>query len=189
MRGTKPLEKIDPDLAVELYRHGAFGRYAPPAQLGPRFIPMQSCNATLPHRERMKRIAILARHRRLCQQGQRTKEIRVRMALGASSWLVRRGVLSRTLRLALAGVTLGTFGSFVMSRWIQSLRFGTTAVDPAVFSGVSLLLVWWRWLPLMFPLDEPLASIRCRRCALNSARSHLENLQSPNLLTIAPLGH
>jgi predicted permease len=71
---------------------------------------------------------------------QRTKEIGVRMALGASSWLVRRGVLSRTLRLALAGVILGTLGSFLMSRWIESLLFGTTAANPAVFSGVSLLL-------------------------------------------------
>jgi len=71
---------------------------------------------------------------------QRTKEIGVRMALGASSWLVRRGVLSRTLRLALTGVTLGTLGSFLMSRWIQSLLFGTSAANPAVFSGVSLLL-------------------------------------------------
>lgn len=71
---------------------------------------------------------------------QRTKEIGVRMALGASSWLVRRGVLARTLRLALAGVALGTLGSFLMSRWIESLLFGTTAANPVVFSGVSLLL-------------------------------------------------
>lgn len=71
---------------------------------------------------------------------QRTKEIGVRMALGASSWLVRRGILTRTLRLALAGVALGTLGSFLMSRWIESMLFGTTAANPAVFSGVSLLL-------------------------------------------------
>lgn len=71
---------------------------------------------------------------------QRTKEIGVRMALGASSWLVRRGVLGRTLRLALAGVALSTVGSFLMSRWIESLLFSTTTANPAVFSGVSLLL-------------------------------------------------
>jgi ABC-type antimicrobial peptide transport system permease subunit len=71
---------------------------------------------------------------------QRTKEIGVRMALGASSRLVRGGVLGKTLRLALAGVAVGTVGSFLMSRWIESLLFGTTALNPAVFSGVSLLL-------------------------------------------------
>jgi predicted permease len=71
---------------------------------------------------------------------QRTKEIGIRMALGANPWLVRRGVLTKTLRLALAGVALGTLGSFALSKWIESLLFGTTPTNPAVFSGVSLLL-------------------------------------------------
>jgi predicted permease len=71
---------------------------------------------------------------------QRTKEIGIRMALGASSSRVRRGVLTRTLLLALAGVALGTLGSFAFSKWIESLLFGTTPTNPAVFSGVSLLL-------------------------------------------------
>jgi predicted permease len=71
---------------------------------------------------------------------QRTKEIGIRMALGASSSLVRRGVLTSTLRLALIGVALGTVGSFAFSKWIESLLFGTTPTNPAVFSGVSLLL-------------------------------------------------
>ena len=71
---------------------------------------------------------------------QRTKEIGIRMALGASAGLVQRGVLTKTLQLALAGVALGTLGSFALSKWIASLLFGTTPTDPAVFSGVSLLL-------------------------------------------------
>ncbi len=75
-----------------------------------------------------------------CSVNQRTKEIGIRMALGASSGLVRRGVLATTLRLALAGVALGTLGSFALSKWIESLLFGTTPANPAVFSGVGLLL-------------------------------------------------
>jgi ABC-type antimicrobial peptide transport system permease subunit len=71
---------------------------------------------------------------------QRTKEIGIRMALGASSGVVLRGVLTGTLRLALAGVALGNLGSFALSKWIESLLFGTTPTDPAVFSGVGLLL-------------------------------------------------
>jgi len=71
---------------------------------------------------------------------QRTKEIGIRMAMGASSWLVQRDVLTRTLRLTLAGVALGTLGSFVLSKWIESLLFGTTPTDPTVFSGVIFLL-------------------------------------------------
>ena len=86
---------------------------------------------------------------------QRTKEIGIRMALGASSWLVRRGVLTRTLRLALAGVALGTLGSFALSKWIESLLFGTTPANPAVFS-------WRRF-----------ASLRCGvgRCVRSCATS------------------
>ena len=60
----------------------------------------------------------------------------MRMALGASSGLVQRDVLAKTLRLALAGVALGTVGSFALSKWIESLLFGTTPTNPAVFSGV-----------------------------------------------------
>jgi predicted permease len=71
---------------------------------------------------------------------QRTKEIGIRMALGANAWLVRRAILAQTLRLALAGVALGTLGSFALSKWIESLLFGTTPTNPAVFLGVSLLL-------------------------------------------------
>jgi predicted permease len=70
----------------------------------------------------------------------RTKEIGIRMALGASASLVQRGVLSKTLRLALAGVAFGTLGSFALGRWIQSMLFGTTSTNPAVFLSVGLLL-------------------------------------------------
>jgi predicted permease len=71
---------------------------------------------------------------------QRTKEIGIRMALGASSGLVRRGILAKTLRLAITGVILGTLGSFALSKWIESLLFGTTPANPAVYSGVGVLL-------------------------------------------------
>jgi predicted permease len=71
---------------------------------------------------------------------ERTKEIGMRMALGASSGLVQRDVLAKTLRLALAGVALGTVGSFALSKWIESLLFGTTSTNPVVFSCVILLL-------------------------------------------------
>ena len=62
------------------------------------------------------------------------------MAMGASSWRVQRDVLTKTLVLALTGVALGTLGSFALSKWIESLLFGTTPANPAVFSGVGLLL-------------------------------------------------
>jgi predicted permease len=71
---------------------------------------------------------------------QRTREIGIRMALGASERLVRREVLMKTLRLALTGVAIGTLASFALTKWIESLLFGTTSTDAVVFSGVILLL-------------------------------------------------
>jgi predicted permease len=71
---------------------------------------------------------------------QRTREIGIRMALGASPGLVQREVLMKTLRLALTGVAIGTLASFALAKWIESLLFGTTRTDPVVFSGVILLL-------------------------------------------------
>jgi predicted permease len=71
---------------------------------------------------------------------QRTREIGIRMALGASERLVQREVLKKTLRLALTGVAIGTLASFGLTKWIESLLFGTTPTDPVVFSGVILLL-------------------------------------------------
>lgn len=69
-----------------------------------------------------------------------TQEIGIRMALGATAFQVQRGVIARALRLALAGVTLGTIGSFVTARWIASLLFGTRPTDPATFGGIVVLL-------------------------------------------------
>ena len=71
---------------------------------------------------------------------ERTKEIGIRMALGASPGMVQGGVLAQTLRLAVAGVALGTLGSFALEKWIESLLFGTRSTNAAAFLGVSLLL-------------------------------------------------
>jgi predicted permease len=71
---------------------------------------------------------------------QRTREIGIRMALGASAGLVQREVLMKTLRLAVTGVAIGTLAAFAFAKWIDSLLFGTTRTDPVVFSGVILLL-------------------------------------------------
>jgi predicted permease len=96
---------------------------------------------------------------------QRTKEIGIRMALGANPGLVQRGVLAKTLRLALAGVALGTLGSFALSKWIESLLFGTTPANPVIFSGVGLLLCAVALLAAYVPARrasriEPLQALR-----------------------------
>jgi len=70
----------------------------------------------------------------------RTQEIGIRMALGATGGQVQFGVIGKTLRLALLGITLGTLASFGVAKWIASLLFGTTPTDPATFAGMILLL-------------------------------------------------
>jgi len=71
---------------------------------------------------------------------QRTQEIGIRMALGATPSQVLFGVIAKTLRVALIGIALGIIGSLAATKWIASLLFGTAPTDPATFVGVILLL-------------------------------------------------
>jgi predicted permease len=72
---------------------------------------------------------------------QRTQEIGIRMALGASQGRVQLGVIGRTLLLASVGIATGTVASFMISNLIASLLFGTTARDGGTFLCMILLLL------------------------------------------------
>jgi predicted permease len=72
---------------------------------------------------------------------QRTQEIGIRMALGASRWNVQFSVIWKTLRLVLLGMVVGLAASFAASRLIATLLFGTAASDPKTFGAVTLLLL------------------------------------------------
>jgi predicted permease len=71
----------------------------------------------------------------------RTREIGVRVALGAGSSDVLRMILSQGSRTIFIGVAIGIAGSLVLTRTVESLLFGVTATDPSTFGGVTLLLV------------------------------------------------
>jgi predicted permease len=71
---------------------------------------------------------------------QRRREIGIRMALGATPGNVQVGVLSRTLRLTAAGLTVGIVASWALARVMQSLLFGVTFTDPATFAAVLVAL-------------------------------------------------
>jgi len=71
----------------------------------------------------------------------RTREIGVRVALGAGSSDVLRMILGQGLRTIFIGVAIGIAGSLALTRTVESLLFGVTATDPLTFGGVTLLLV------------------------------------------------
>ena len=72
----------------------------------------------------------------------RTREVGIRMALGAQRRDVLRNVLGRGLRLALPGVVVGLAGAWGVSRLLQNQLFGITASDPLTYAtGAALLLL------------------------------------------------
>jgi putative ABC transport system permease protein len=72
---------------------------------------------------------------------QRTREIGVRVALGASPADVFRLIMPRGMTLTLAGVVLGLAGASALSRVLTSLLFEVSPYDPGSFGAVSALLV------------------------------------------------
>jgi predicted permease len=71
---------------------------------------------------------------------QRTQEIGVRMALGATQRTVQLGIIAQTLRLATLGIAVGAIASLAVSSLLASLLFGTAPTDPATFVVIFLLL-------------------------------------------------
>ena len=72
---------------------------------------------------------------------QRTQEIGIRMALGASASKVRRQVITKTLALSGAGMLLGIAASYALARLMQSLLYGVTPDDPPTFAATAALLL------------------------------------------------
>jgi predicted permease len=70
-----------------------------------------------------------------------TQEIGIRMALGATRERVQMDVITKTLRLAIAGIIVGTIASLAVAKGISSLLFGTEPTDPLTFIGMILLLI------------------------------------------------
>ncbi len=71
----------------------------------------------------------------------RTREIGVRLALGASAHSVSQLVVGRALALGAIGVALGTLGSYAAGRAIESMLFGVAPFDPLTVSAVGALLL------------------------------------------------
>jgi ABC-type antimicrobial peptide transport system permease subunit len=73
--------------------------------------------------------------------GQRTREIGVRMALGAQRGDVMRMVLREGLTMAFTGVAFGTVAALALARLIASQLFDVSPQDPLTFAAIAIVLI------------------------------------------------
>jgi ABC-type antimicrobial peptide transport system permease subunit len=71
---------------------------------------------------------------------QRTREIGIRMALGAKPSDALKLVITQGISLSLVGIGVGLAGAYFLTRVMQSLLYGVSATDPVIFAGQAILL-------------------------------------------------
>jgi len=96
---------------------------------------------------------------------QRTREIGVRIALGAQPRDIIRLVVKQGILLTLSGIALGLLAAFALTRWLESLLFGVSKTDPLTFTSVALLLTLVALLACFIPARravrvDPLIALR-----------------------------
>jgi predicted permease len=100
----------------------------------------------------------------LVSQG--TREIGIRLALGATRGHILRLVIRQGLSLAIVGISLGVVGAFLFARVMESLLFGISSRDAATFSAIALTLLAVALLASYIPARraaqvDPMVSLRC----------------------------
>jgi ABC-type antimicrobial peptide transport system permease subunit len=96
---------------------------------------------------------------------QRTREIGVRVALGADRRSVERLVVGEGLRLATVGLVVGLLSALASTRLLAGLLYGVSPADPASFVGIGLLVVAIAsvacWMPAQRAVRiDPVAALR-----------------------------
>jgi putative ABC transport system permease protein len=96
---------------------------------------------------------------------QRTQEIGIRMALGATPVNVRSMVVWQGMRLAIAGVVIGVAAGLGLTRLMAGLIYGVKTWDPIAFISVAVLLSVVSWLATYIPARrasrvDPIVSLR-----------------------------
>jgi putative ABC transport system permease protein len=86
----------------------------------------------------------------------RTREIGVRVALGATSTSVMALVLRRASLITVIGMTAGLAGSAAVTRYLESLLFGVRPLDPGTFAGAAVVFGFVALLAAIFPARRAL---------------------------------
>jgi putative ABC transport system permease protein len=97
---------------------------------------------------------------------QRTREVGIRMALGAQTSDVMRLFIAHGMKLVIIGVVIGLAGAYALTRVMANLLFGVSPTDPATFAGVAALLMLIALLACYLPARratkvDPLAALKC----------------------------
>jgi predicted permease len=101
-----------------------------------------------------------------CMVNERTHEIGIRLALGATTANILDMVLRQGLKLAIAGAAVGLVGALIVSRLMVGLLYGVKPTDPVTFAGVAVLLLvvalFACYLPARRALRvDPMIALRC----------------------------
>jgi putative ABC transport system permease protein len=96
---------------------------------------------------------------------QRTREIGLRIALGAQPGDVLGVIVGQGMRLAAIGVTLGLIGAYATTRWMSSFLFDVKPTDPLTFAAVSAVLAATAFVACYFPARramgvDPMVALR-----------------------------
>ena len=104
--------------------------------------------------------------------GQRRREVGIRLALGAEPRVLKWLFVRKGLILNCVGAVIGLALAAALSRWISSLLFGITPLDPLTYVASAASSPRRPWLRVMFPPAKPRPWTRWRRSAANRCSTY-----------------